>query len=96
MLVYIILYSLIIPRRGLSFYVYNVAGEKRIAYTSKSVHAITSGGKYGNPKKVNAKKSLKLKKGKKKKISAKLICKKKPRRIFLSLDMNHQMLKLLL
>ena len=56
---------------------YNVAGEKRIAYTSKSVHAITSGGKYGNPKKVNAKKSLKLKKGKKKKISAKLICKKK-------------------
>ena len=55
---------------------YNVAGEKRIAYTSKSVHAITSGGKYGNPKKVNAKKSLKLKKGKKKKISAKLICKK--------------------
>ena len=75
---------------------YNVAGEKRIAYTSKSVHAITSGGKYGNPKKVNAKKSLKLKKGKKKKISAKLICKKKPRRIFLSLDMNHQMLKLLL
>ena len=56
---------------------YNVAGEKRIAYTSKSVHAITSGGKYGNPKKVNAKKSLKLKKGKKKKISAKLICNKK-------------------
>ena len=56
---------------------YNVAGEKRIAYTSKSVHAITSGGKYGNPKKVNAKKSLKLKKGKKKKIRAKLICKKK-------------------
>ena len=56
---------------------YNVAGEKRIAYTSKSVHAITSGGKYGNPKKVNAKKSLKLKKGKKKKIGAKLICKKK-------------------
>ncbi len=42
---------------------YNVAGEKRIAYTSKSVHAITSGGKYGNPKKVNAKKSFEIKEG---------------------------------
>jgi len=55
---------------------YDVAGEKRIAYTSKSVHAITTGGKYGNPNKVNAKKSLKIKKGKTKKLSAKLICKK--------------------
>ena len=58
---------------------YDVASEKRIAYTSKSVHAVTTGGKYGNPKKVKAKNSLKIKKGKRKKISAKLICTKKTR-----------------
>ena len=42
-----------------------VNGEKRITDISKSAHAVTKGGKYGNPTKVTYKKStVSLKKGK--------------------------------
>ena len=56
-----------------------IDNEIRIIAQSKSVHACTTGGKYGNPSKVIYKKSLSLKKGKTKKIKPKLKTKKKIR-----------------
>lgn len=49
-----------------------VGGETRVFVQSKSVHVCTTGGKVANPTKISAKKKLTLKKGKTKKISAKL------------------------
>ena len=49
-----------------------IGGEMRVFAQSKSVHACTTGGKAANPVKILAKKNLTLKKGKTKKISAKL------------------------
>lgn len=48
-----------------------IDGKKKVLSTSKSVHAVTAGGKYQNPTKVKVKqKSVKVKVGKKKKITA--------------------------
>ncbi len=54
-----------------------IGGEIRVSTQSKSVHVCTSGGKVANPVKVSAKKSLTVKKGKTKKLSAKMKPKKK-------------------
>lgn len=49
-----------------------IGGQTRVCAQSKSVHVCTAGGKVANPVKVITKKKLTLKKGKSKKISAKL------------------------
>ena len=49
-----------------------IGSEIRVLSQSKSVHVCTTGGKVANPTKITAKKKLTLKKGKTKKISAKI------------------------
>lgn len=54
-----------------------IGGEIRVSAQSKSVHVCTTGGRVANPVKITAKKSLTVKRGKTKKLSAKMKPKKK-------------------